>query len=193
MAVPILLWPLVVLGGGLAFGGGGPLVFAAALALLAGRIAVVDARMLRGSGTDPAAPSVLSGAVLAITEVHLPVNRPGPTGQVVSVLVAVGLATVLRRPDVLPVPRTPTGRRIRPVSVVAVTLGTVVLFAIWQGRSSVLPETYLMPADHQSAAPQSLAQALQARRGAAGPGHSMPTDNHPARPRNRGADVRRCR
>ena len=117
--VTVAAWPVVVLGGGLAFGGGFPLVAATVIALLAVRDAVVDARGLRGRDTDPTAGSLLSGAVYAIAGIQLLVNRPGPTGLVVSLVLAVGIATLLRRPSVLPPARTPLGGRARTAAVLA--------------------------------------------------------------------------
>ncbi|MGS0684021.1 multicopper oxidase family protein [Nakamurella sp. GG22] len=151
---------------------------ATVIALLAVRDAVVDARQLRSRYTDPTAGSLLSGAVYAIAGIQLLVNRPGPTGTVLSLVLAVGIATMLRRPSLVPPARTPLGGRIRTAAVLAGTAGAVLLFAVWQGRSSTLPDSYsLMPAGHQSAATQSLAEAIQARHGTAMPGHSTPADS----------------
>ncbi len=170
----VVAWPVVVLGGGLAFGGGLPLLAATVVALLAVRNAVVDARLLRGRDTDPTARSLLSGALCAIAGIQLLVNRPGPTGLVVTLVVAVGVNLLLRRPSQLPPPRTPAVARVRTAAVVAMTMGAMLLFAVWQGRASTLPDSYsLMAAGHQSAATQSLAEAIQARHGTGTPGHSM--------------------
>lgn len=182
VSMTVVAWPVVVLGGGLAFGGGLPLVAAAVVALLAVRNAVVDAGLLRGPNTGSAAGSLLSGAVYAIAATELLVNRPGPTGLVLSLIPAIGIATLLRRPSPLPPSRTAIGARVRTAAVVGITAGAVLLFAVWQERSSTLPDSYsLMAAGHQSAARQSLADAIEARHGTATAGHSSSTGTGAAR------------
>ena len=175
LSITIVVWPIVILGGGLAFGGGLPLLAASVIALLAVRDAVMDARSLRASTVAADARSPLSGAVYAIAEIHLLINRPGPAGLVISMLLAVGLAAAARRAPLLRPSSTSAGRRVRVVAAVVVAVGTVALFGLWQGRSSVLPQTYsLMAAGHPGSGTERLADAVRARYGTATPGHPMP-------------------
>jgi FtsP/CotA-like multicopper oxidase with cupredoxin domain len=166
-------WPVVVLAGGVAFGAGLPLLAGAALALAAMRDAVVHGRTLRAITTDPAPVALLSGAVYAIADIQLLVNRPGPTGILITVLLAVGCAVALRQSLLGSRSATQLGRRLRTAGVATATVAAILLFAIWQGRSSVLPESYsLMPIGHQGSSSQTLAEALQTRNGPHAARHS---------------------
>lgn len=177
LSVTIIVWPLVVLGGGLSFGSGLPLVTATVIALLAVRDAVVDARVLRGRAAAPTTGSLLSGAVYAVAEIAVLINRPGLLGLILSLGSAVGIVTLLRRPSALPAATTAIGRRVRTAAVIAVTAAALVLFSVWQERSSALPESYsLMPAGHSVAGTQDLAEAIQARHGTTMPGHATDAD-----------------